>query len=72
MELFKITDGKSFRKPKSIRERWLSHLNPEIKKYILVYSRADWTLEEELDLIEKIKEYGKKWSKIAKILGNRS
>lgn len=28
LELFRLTDGKSFRKPKSIRERWLSHLNP--------------------------------------------
>lgn len=72
LELFKVSGGKSFRKPKSIRERWLSHLNPEIKKYLKVYLRAEWSAEEELELIEKIKEHGKKWSKIAKMLGNRS
>jgi len=36
------------------------------------YPRSEWSLEEELDLIGKIKEFGKKWSKIAKVLGNRS
>jgi c-di-GMP-related signal transduction protein len=31
--MFVQSDGYYFRKPKVIRERWLSHLNPELKKY---------------------------------------
>ena len=34
--------------------------------------RSDWKAEEDLLMLEKIQEMGKKWSKIARILGNRS
>lgn len=72
LELFKQTSTKSFRKPKAIRERWLSHINPDIIKYKTTYRRKDWTLEEDLILFEKVEEIGKKWAKIAKCLKNKS
>ena len=34
--------------------------------------RSDWKAEEDILMLEKIQEMGKKWSKIARILGNRS
>ena len=35
-------------------------------------NRSEWKAEEDVFLLERIKEIGKKWSKIAKMMGNRS
>lgn len=32
LELYRVTNGKRIKKPKAVRERWLSHLNPDIKR----------------------------------------
>lgn len=37
--LFSESKGTIIRKAKAIRERWLSHLNPAIKKYNLIKCR---------------------------------
>ncbi|KAL2333881.1 hypothetical protein Fmac_015094 [Flemingia macrophylla] len=50
---------------KQCRERWLNHLQPNIKK-------DSWTAEEDLILIKAHQEIGNKWSEIAKRLPGRS
>ena len=50
---------------KHCRERWVNHLNPEMK-------RDKWTLKEDYNLFEKYMEYPQKWSKISKILKGRT
>jgi len=53
------------RKPKQCRERWHNFLNPEI-------SRDEWSLKDDLFLLERIEEVGKKWSQVAKKLPGRT
>lgn len=50
---------------KHCRERWVNHLNPEMK-------RDKWTVHEDLSLFEKYMEYPQKWSKISKVLKGRT
>ena len=59
------TETRSFHSPKSVRERWLSHLNPIITK-------DEWNHNEDLAILDYVLENGKKWSKISKLLVNRS
>ena len=50
---------------KQLRERWVNHLDPSVVKDY-------WTEEEERMLFLKQKEYGNKWSDIAKWLPGRT
>jgi myb proto-oncogene protein len=43
------------RQPRQCRERWFNHLDPSLLK-------CDWTMEEELMLIEQWEVYGNKWA----------
>ena len=72
LEIYRISDEKFFKKPKAVRERWLSHINPSIIKYINTKFRKEWDVKEDLILFEKIEEFGKKWAKISKVLANKS
>ncbi|BBN04987.1 protein MpR2R3-MYB15 [Marchantia polymorpha subsp. ruderalis] len=50
---------------KQCRERWVNHLQPNIKK-------EDWTHEEEQLLVRAHAAFGNKWSVIAKMLPGRT
>ena len=50
---------------KHCRERWVNHLNPEMKK-------DKWTVQEDLNLFEKYLDHPQKWSKISKVLKGRT
>lgn len=43
----------------------MNYLRPEIK-------RDQWTMEEDLQIIELINKYGKRWKLIERELGNRT
>jgi hypothetical protein len=45
------------RTPKQIRERYINFIRPNI-------SQDDWTIEEDLKLVDLINKYGQKWKKI--------
>lgn len=50
---------------KQCRERWLNHLNPELKK-------GNWRPAEDLIVLSQQKEIGNRWSDIAKLLPGRN
>lgn len=50
---------------KQCRERWLSHMCPNLV-------RSEWSLQEDIILIQKQKDVGNKWSLIANFLPGRS
>lgn len=50
-----LYDNKTIKTPKQCRERWHNHLNPELKK-------GDWTLEEDLYILESQLRVGNCWS----------
>ena len=50
---------------KQCRERWCNHLNPEIKK-------EPFTQEEDTVILNSIRQFGKKWAEIAKLLPGRT
>lgn len=50
---------------KQCRERWFNHLDPSVKK-------SEWTSDEDLKLISLQRQYGNKWSEIAKMMPGRS
>ncbi|KAK8884140.1 hypothetical protein M9Y10_043246 [Tritrichomonas musculus] len=50
---------------KQCRERWLSHMCPTLV-------HAEWSLQEDIILIQKQKDIGNKWSVIANFLPGRS
>lgn len=54
-----------FRQGKQCRERWINHLDPNVKK-------GSWTDEEDLLMLQLFLEKGKKWADIAKRLGGRT
>jgi len=51
---------------KQCRDRWINHLDPNLQ------NEAPWNYNEEHELLELVKVYGKKWSHIAQILKGRS
>lgn len=53
------------RNGKQCRERWVNHLNPDIKK-------GNWTEEEDEKIYQMYQVYGSAWSKIAKHFNGRS
>lgn len=53
------------RNARQCRERWKNYLAPEI-------SNEPWTSEEDQMLLDKHKEFGKKWSQIAKLFNKRT
>mmetsp|Transcript_5199 Transcript_5199/g.5168 ORF Transcript_5199/g.5168 Transcript_5199/m.5168 type:complete len:224 (+) Transcript_5199:53-724(+) len=61
----KIYNNKPVRNGKQCRERWCNHLNPALKK-------GGWSYEEDDLIIQKQKEFGNKWSLIAKCLPGRT
>jgi hypothetical protein len=50
---------------KQCRERWLNHMDPDVKK-------TEWTPEEDKILVEGQALHGNKWSTISKLLTGRS
>ena len=50
---------------KACRERWNNYLDPEL-------NRGPWTVAEEIYLVEKVIEFGNKWSSISKQLRGRN
>jgi len=50
---------------KQCRERWMNHLDPEVKK-------TEWTPAEDQILYEAQAVFGNKWSKISRLLEGRS
>ncbi|CAD8147770.1 unnamed protein product [Paramecium pentaurelia] len=53
-----------YRSSKQCRERWLNHLNPKI-------SKEPWTDDEDIKLLQTVKEIGRRWSEISKIMDGR-
>lgn len=51
--------------PKQLRDRWHNYLSPK-------NSLAPWSLEEDIIIVQKIKELGTKWSQISTYLRGRS
>lgn len=64
-ELNMRNPSKVYRSAKQCRERWNNHVNPEV-------DRGPWTPEQDSKLVSAFLEIGKKWSQIAKELGNRT
>ncbi|CAD8095910.1 unnamed protein product [Paramecium sonneborni] len=55
-----------YRSSKQCRERWLNHLNPKI-------SKQPWTDDEDILLLNHVKDQGRRWAEISKIMdGKRS
>ncbi|CAD8096348.1 unnamed protein product [Paramecium sonneborni] len=55
-----------YRSSKQCRERWLNHLNPKI-------SKQPWTDDEDILLLNLVKDQGRRWAEISKIMdGKRS
>jgi hypothetical protein len=51
-------------RPKLIRERWINHVDPNIK-------RDPWTVDEDLILLQKTMEIGLKWKDLSAFLPGR-
>jgi transcription factor MYB, plant len=55
-----------FKAREKCREQWTNHLFPGLRK-------GSWSKQEDLQLFQTVKEYGKKWSVISKLFkGARS
>eukprot|EP00186_Timspurckia_oligopyrenoides_P001706 CAMPEP_0182441676 /NCGR_PEP_ID=MMETSP1172-20130603/659_1 /TAXON_ID=708627 /ORGANISM="Timspurckia oligopyrenoides, Strain CCMP3278" /LENGTH=222 /DNA_ID=CAMNT_0024636119 /DNA_START=31 /DNA_END=699 /DNA_ORIENTATION=+ len=50
---------------KQCRERWVNHLDPNIRK-------SQWTVAEDKFILQKQKEIGNKWNEISKCMEGRS
>ena len=50
---------------KQVRERWLNHVSPDIR-------RSDWSSDEDLLLLSLIESHGKDWKKIGTIIPGRN
>jgi hypothetical protein len=60
-----IAEQLGTKNPRQCKERWLNYLNPGL-------SMAQWTIEEELLLLEKYRELGPRWVTITKFFPNRT
>lgn len=60
-----IHNSMKIRSGKQCKERWVNHLDPNMK-------RDKWTQEEDLAILKLHKTMGHQWSKISKIIGNRT
>jgi hypothetical protein len=60
-----VHKGLQVRSGKQCKERWNNHLNPHI-------NRGEWTLEEDIRLLELFQNKGNRWSLIAKELSSRT
>lgn len=54
-----------FRSAKRCRERWNNYMDPNLKK-------TPYTDEEDIHLLQLVKNYGKKWSEIRKKMVGRN
>jgi hypothetical protein len=59
--LFAKSEGRYFRSFAMCREKWINHLNPNVKK-------TDWSLEEDVELFTMIQAYGCRWALISREL----
>ena len=57
--------GLPVRTGKKCRERWRNHLDPSI-------NRGRWTPEDDLRLVQAYLELGNQWSRISRLLGDRT
>lgn len=62
--MFTDSQKKYFRTPKQCREQWINHLDPS-------KTRSEWTSVEDYHMIKAVISAGKKWSFVARELGNR-
>lgn len=53
------------RSPRQCRERWRNYLSPSVR-------HSEWTSQEDALLIEKVDQYGARWSKIVEFFPNRA
>ena len=60
-----LHQGQNTRHGKQCRERWYNHLDPRLKK-------GNWSVGEDLLLLEKQLEIGNRWSDISKLLPGRN
>jgi hypothetical protein len=65
LQMKKISTFLPGRSERQCQDRWRGYLAP----YIL---NQQWTLEEDMLLIQKVKEYGKKWTKLSFLFPGRS
>jgi hypothetical protein len=63
-KLFAYSQNKCIRTAKQCRERWLNHLDPN-------KSKSYWSFMEYVILFEYVKEKGKKWATLVKVLNHR-
>ena len=78
-ELNSQTNSSIFRSGKLCRERWNNYLNPDLKKYehikhfiIAIFSRCEWSSDEDGLLMKLVLNLGKKWSELSKQLPGRN
>ena len=57
VELFSRSRLTYFRTRDKCREHWQNHLDPRLKK-------SNWTIEEDIMLLNLVISFGKKWAKI--------
>ena len=57
--------GLPVRTGKKCKERWNNHVNPGIR-------RGEWSREEDLRLMQAFQQLGNQWSRISRLLGDRT
>lgn len=67
------------RRPAQLKERWQNTLKksfkrlPLVLKLLILFSfRGDWTLEEDLSILQFVKANGTKWARLSRILDFRN
>lgn len=65
LDWVQISNGVKSRTGKQCRERWINHLNPELRK-------CQWSKEEDLKLLKLGENYPSKWAVISRHLSGRS